>query len=178
MTEAMTKEAAKDLIRMLKGSVIGFFIDPDVAYKSWYSILGKYTKREVWNAVNTMLNNSDAPPTAHGIKSLCDRVRQQEEEKRRREEARRQIEGAKNSLEDVPGNNRFEKVAYITGQRAAEHWIAGEHDNDFYNSRILTAQKLGFEFNGVDYSKVRVSAGYSDPFAAMAKMANSGAEFK
>lgn len=156
----MNKEEILEMIRTIKASTIGFNLDPERACGAWFKILGQYTRREAWDAISHILGNSDRVPTAHMIRDQIGAQRyrdRKESESRNHDKWKRD---AVSSFDGIPGANRGEQIAYICGQQSAKHWIDGERDNDFYNSRLLDARKIGIEFEGVDYSQVHVSNGY------------------
>lgn len=156
----MTKNEVTEFIRTIKASTVGFSVDPERASGAWFKILGQYTKREAWEAVEHILTHTDSAPTAHSIKQRIGNMRYRERKEHEVSQGEEWRRSSDESFRGISGRNRSEQIIFVCAQQAAKHWIGGEHDNDFFNSRLLDARKLGHEFEGVDYSQVRVSAGY------------------
>jgi hypothetical protein len=157
----MTIEEIYNMIKVLRGSVVGFNINPDVAAGPWHSMLHGYTKNDVWNAAKRIMGNSCTVPTVQAIKSMCDTSRKQERYAQAMAEASGQYKRAAQSFDDVPGRNRFEKIRWVKADQAAKKWRAGETDNDVYNQCLIEAYDLGVEtgqnefiFSGVQYESI------------------------
>lgn len=156
----MTQEETYKMIEILRASCIGFHVDPKKGTPVWHEILKPFTNKEAWNAAKHIMENTDSVPTHRGIKMVCIGNRRREANQTFSAEGARQMKAAADSFSNVPGETMAEKRLFIVAERCAEHWRTGETDNDFWNSKLLAAQKIGFEFFGIDYSKVTVSAGY------------------
>lgn len=156
----MTKEQIHNLIEMLRASVPGFNVHAERATDIWHSVLEPYSRDEVWIAVKHITAHTDGTPTPKTIKSMCDSNRRRERHEKMLLDGEKQLSDAARTFEGIPGRTRAENVAYIQGEQSARHWIAGLRDNDYHNDKILAAKKLGFVFEGVDYSQVNVSHDY------------------
>ena len=159
----MNKEQTIYVLEHLKGTKVGVNMDPQKAWQSWSRKLEMYTEDEVWDAL-TYLEDNTAPEKhrlvfgdATAIRAACDRFRHAREKAEKDRQDKEWIRNANESFRNIPGENRTEQVIYIQAQRSAEHWRNGETDNDYYNYKLEQAQELGFEFEGVDYTKIENS---------------------
>lgn len=155
----MTHDDALDVLTYLKSTVHGFFLIPSATASSWHKKLSQYSKVEAIEACDYIVGEGLVP----NVKAIAEYCERQRYEERRRVDA---MQGdnwrraADESFRGIPGRNRSEQIIFACGQQAAKHWIEGDRDNDFFNSRLLDARNIGHEFEGIDYSQVRVSAGY------------------
>lgn len=81
------------------------------------------------------------------------------------EDSFRRAEEVHWSFRDVPGDTRAKKVAHVCAERAAVHWRNGDH-SEFYADRLADGKIAGFEFEGVDYTKIKHS-GTADAFSRL-----------
>lgn len=156
----MEKPEIYKMLEMMVASIHGFNLQPDRAVGIWHHSMSKYTKEEAWAAINSIVGGSDVRLTPSLIAGHCASTRHKNRQYEANTERSRWQDAADRSFVGVPGKNRKEQVIYVQAQRAAEHWIAGETDNDYFNSKLLDAMAIGFVFDSVDYSMVNVSPDY------------------
>ena len=165
----MTKEETLDLLNYIKATAPKFYNVPSASVNSWHVALGGFSKREAVDAADFIVRNSKDSPAVSSIKAYCDRQRYNARRQQQMVEGDNHMRQATESFRDVPGDTRFKNVLYTCAQRAAEHWINGETENEFYGDILLNAKSVGVTFEGVDYSSLKNSgSGISEVFLKMA----------
>ena len=158
----MNRDEAHGLLNYIRQTANDFYIVPETASKSWAKALEQYTRNECMDAVDYIVANSDRSPTVSSIRAQIERIRYNRRTERENAYRSNLERVADKSFAGVPGETPYEQRIYVCADQAAKHWRGGEHDNDFFNARLLDAKKCGFKFEGVDYSKVKVSKNYDD----------------
>lgn len=156
----MTENEIAGLINYAKNTCQMLKIDTVASTRSWFKMLGEFGRNDAMDAVDEIVSSGNIP-AASQIRHIIERKRMYERNQRDMRKADAQRTAADRSFDGVPGKDRREQVLYIQAQRSAEHWANGERDNDYFNSKILEGQRIGFVFDGVNYDEVSVSSGYT-----------------
>jgi hypothetical protein len=163
----MNREEVETMIDYLNGAIIGFKLEPTKAAHSWLKSLEKYSKREVWAAIEHFIDNTDHKPTNRTIREFCERKRADLRRRDMTASGEKQKREASESFSCVPGKNRTEQVIFVRSERAAEKWRRGERD-EYLEGLLARGRQYGFTHPGINYEEIKDQAVESDVLDSMA----------